>query len=185
MLTCVLAQTKVHLWACGSSFASFRKLKMELYSQGEGTETSAPPNSSREKDHENDASSGAGQDRMGMKKGLWHPPILLSVSSRITYYVSIKSQVQSIFASFQDSNLLEGSADWRSPPLPTAMVGLQHSWAEAEWMAKQRFPLAAPPADPVSATYRHPSLSYQCLFLPTTLPVWAEKGLPRFFGIAT
>lgn len=43
---------------------------MDLYSQGEGTETSAPPNSSREKDYENDASSGAGQDKMGMKMGL-------------------------------------------------------------------------------------------------------------------
>lgn len=106
---------------------------------------------------------------------------LSALESRITYFVSIKSQVQSIFASFQDSNLLEGSVDWRSPPLPTAMVGLQHSWAEVERMAKQRFPLAAPPADPVSATYRHPSLSYQCLFLPTTLPIWAEKGLPRFW----
>lgn len=94
MLTCVLAQTKVHLWACGSSFASFRKLKMELYSQGEGTETSAPPYSSRQKNHENDTSSGAGQDKMGMKMGLWHPPILLSVSSNLESHIMCLSRAK-------------------------------------------------------------------------------------------
>lgn len=47
---------------------------MELYSQGDGTENSASPYSSKEKDHEKDTSSGAGQDKMGMKNGLWLPP---------------------------------------------------------------------------------------------------------------
>lgn len=156
MLTSVLGQTKVHLWACGSFFASFRNWKWSCIPKMRELRPLHHPTAQRKKTMRITHLLELGRI-MGMNNGLWHHQ-LYYLSALESYYVSVKSQAWPVFASFQVSNLLEGSADGRSPPLPTTMVGLQHRWSKVEWKAKQRCPLPAPPADPVSVTYRHPPL---------------------------
>lgn len=67
---------------------------------------------------------------------------------------------------------LGGFSGLKEPTAPNYSGGTATQMIWGGMDGKQRAPLAAPPADPVSVTYRHPPLPYQCLCLPTTLTVW-------------